>query len=120
MICASVAFVVGLYTTHITPGIYNEDNNLVGFQCNQIAVTTFSNSYNNRSYMLGWDMPVYNEGGYKVGVMPSAVTGYNSSNFTIKVPDAKVYPVPVIYGQAGFLRLSWMLTAVHMSIHLEF
>jgi len=115
-LCSTVALAIGLYTTHIPAWDgYNENNKLVGVQCNHIAVATFENSYYNRSFMIGYDYELWRRNSLAFGVQPSVVTGYEPEQLPVPIPF-----VPVVYGQLGVLRLNLMGNAIHLNIQLDF
>lgn len=68
----SLTLAAGLLTTHLNTSDINNDNELIAVQYNRYIAGTMTNSYNVRSWFVGYDD---NYGGW--GVIYGAATGYD-------------------------------------------
>ncbi len=72
-----LAFIIGIGTTHVFYNDhYNNENQLIMVQYDNWTAGTMINSYNNRSFMAGYDFNIQ-AGGSRWGVMVGGVTGYD-------------------------------------------
>ena len=74
---AELTLIVGLATAHTHSNeYYNNDNQLVMVQYENWTVGTMMNSYNNRSFMAGYDFN-FEFGGSRWGLLAGGTTGYD-------------------------------------------
>lgn len=79
-----LSILLGLYTAHLTPGYYNDNNQLVAAKYDNYIAGTMTNSYYRRSYLAGYDV----EGGKSWGVILGAATGYDYDCLAVVCKDA--------------------------------
>lgn len=68
---------VGVYTKHFEGDFdYNENNKLLAFEYNNFVVGTFDNSFDDQTYLVGYDWHTeWND--FRFGVIGGAMYGYN-------------------------------------------
>ena len=101
--CGSLAAAeleLGAYTTHMISDHVNNDNRLIGVEWRGIEAATFINSFNDRSYALGYRINApgpfsvsvgaiegYGENSKFFPITHSAVVAYLSVNLTVPLSD---------------------------------
>lgn len=77
MICAEIALLIGLYTTHMHDNAYfNNDNNVIGMSCDNWTYINFDNSYNVQSHMFGYSFETDKNNFIGAGLIAGYVKGY--------------------------------------------
>lgn len=113
----------GLFSEHFIDDSpeYNEDNKLVYYQYldgkNTAQFSTFSNSYHIRSYALsaGREYDFFLD--TKVGILASAVYGYQT---VLKTNCGDFVCIPIVYLKTGMFTHTVMATAYNLSFTVEF
>jgi hypothetical protein len=110
MLCANLLFLIGVATFH--PGnnaAYNNDNDVLGFQCNNVTVVHYNNSYNNETWAGSMAFPAIEltpdnsilPFDVNAGASVSLATGYSH---LIDV-DTQVVPMISTYVDLGPFRV---------------
>lgn len=79
-----LSLLLGLYTAHLTPGYYNNDNQLIAAKYDNYIAGTMENSYHRRSYLAGYDVA----GGNNWGIILGAASGYDYDCLAVVCKDA--------------------------------
>lgn len=120
MICSSLLLAFGIYTSHMyeaTPLTIseriNERNDLVAVQCDNVQVSSFTNSQHLRTTTLGYDLGYDLDENFRVGIIPSFVWGYET--------DILPYPFGgVAYARVGMLQFNFNPEVLNVAAIFEF
>lgn len=56
---------------------WNEDHNVLSFECNDLSLSSFTNSWGEESYAVGWDFPIKAYSWVNVELYTGVWTGYH-------------------------------------------
>lgn len=82
-IASANSLMLGGWSKHFVEKGANEDHKLIAAEYKNVVVGIFVNSFNNRSYLLGYDN-YYDTDYLKLGLITGVVKGYTSDNGAFK------------------------------------
>lgn len=105
------------YSKHLVEGDYNETHNYFAVEWHNFHVGTFNNSYNNQSYIVSYNLEIWENSNFTVGGLSGFVHGYHKDKVNIpmikgmmpvivpyvKYTKYKVKPTVGLLGQAVFI-----------------
>lgn len=102
MLCSTLMLLTGLLTFHPMPGEFNNDNDLIGVQCDNASIVYMpNNSYNEETWVISYSQPLLQSRSHAVGLSVSLATGYSH------LVDANVLVIPMLsaYVDLGVFRV---------------
>lgn len=114
MICTTLALLIGLYTVHPDTDGLNENNKVIGVQCDNLVFVTYDNSYNRRSNFGGYAFRFKKDNPLNAGVIVGAVSGYPSD-----ILEHDPSPAIIPYVRWGPIQVNGYWEVLHVGLVLE-